>query len=141
MVNSLQNNKILDWSKFKVLVHANDKIHMTQDLNFISGRLENILGKGENAGNQHFLLFPKGFQRASFRSVVKSPDKCVVNGEVDLMTSTSLVLVTQTLESYSFPVLRAVISNRKQYYDVLEGPNPVVDTVLVTRFMYICMAN
>ena len=22
---------------------------------------ENLLGKGENAGNQHFLLFPKGF--------------------------------------------------------------------------------
>ena len=24
---------------------------------------ENIVGKGENAGNQHFLLFPQCFQR------------------------------------------------------------------------------
>ena len=26
------------------------------------GREENILGKGENAGYQHFLLFPQCFQ-------------------------------------------------------------------------------
>ena len=25
------------------------------------GRLENIVGKGENAGNQHFLIFPQCF--------------------------------------------------------------------------------
>ena len=29
------------------------------------GRVENIEGKGENAGYQHFLLFPKCFQKAS----------------------------------------------------------------------------
>ena len=29
-------------------------------------RVENIVGKGENAGNQHFLLFPQCFQKASF---------------------------------------------------------------------------
>ena len=28
-------------------------------------RVENILGKGENAGNQHFLLFPQCFQKDS----------------------------------------------------------------------------
>ena len=28
--------------------------------------MENILGKGENAGNQHFLLFPKCFQKPPF---------------------------------------------------------------------------
>ena len=27
--------------------------------------VENLLGKGENAGHQHFLLFPKGFQKPS----------------------------------------------------------------------------
>ena len=26
--------------------------------------VENIVGKGENAGNQHFLLFPQCFQKA-----------------------------------------------------------------------------
>ena len=36
--------------------------------------VENIVGKGENAGYQHFLLFPQCFQKAK---VVKSQD-CVV---------------------------------------------------------------
>ena len=31
-----------------------------------TGWAENIAGKGENAGDQHFLLFPKYFQRLSF---------------------------------------------------------------------------
>ena len=29
-------------------------------------RVENIVGKGENAGHQHFLLFPQCFQNHSF---------------------------------------------------------------------------
>ena len=33
---------------------------------FVSGRTENIVGKGENCGYQNFLLFPKCFQKASF---------------------------------------------------------------------------
>ena len=31
---------------------------------FLFERVENILGNGENAGNQHFLLYPKCFQKA-----------------------------------------------------------------------------
>ena len=31
---------------------------------FVCSRLENIVGKEENAGNQHFLLFPQCFQEA-----------------------------------------------------------------------------
>ena len=30
-----------------------------------------IVGKGENAGYQHFLLFPQCFQKASFTDVLK----------------------------------------------------------------------
>ena len=33
--------------------------------------VENIVGKGENAGNQHFLLFPQCFQKASFPGSLK----------------------------------------------------------------------
>ena len=33
--------------------------------------VENIVGKGENAGYQHFLLFPQYFQKASFSSSLK----------------------------------------------------------------------
>ena len=33
--------------------------------------VENIAGKGENAGYQHFLLFPQCFERASFQDMSK----------------------------------------------------------------------
>ena len=33
--------------------------------------LENIVGKGENAGYQHFLLFPQYFPKASHSGLLK----------------------------------------------------------------------
>ena len=39
---------------------------MSEKLKFGLGRVENIVGKGENAGYQHFLLFPQCFQKASY---------------------------------------------------------------------------
>ena len=63
-VNSLPNNNFLDWSKFKA--HAEDKINVTEILKFVFGRVENIVGKGENAGYQHFLLDLQCFQKAFF---------------------------------------------------------------------------
>ena len=38
---------------------------------FVLDRVENIVGKGENAGYQHFLLFPGCFQKASFSGSLK----------------------------------------------------------------------
>ena len=37
---------------------------MIEKLKFVLGRVENILGKGENAGYQHFLLFPECFKKS-----------------------------------------------------------------------------
>ena len=54
-VNSLPNDKFLDWSKFKALA---DNVSVTKKLKFVLERVENIMGEGENAGYQHFLLFP-----------------------------------------------------------------------------------
>ena len=34
-------------------------------MKFVLGRVENIVGKRENAGNQHFLCFPQCFQKLS----------------------------------------------------------------------------
>ena len=65
--NSLPSDKILDWSKLKAL--ADNKLNATKELKFVLGREENILGKGENAGYQHFLLFPQCFQKSSFTEV------------------------------------------------------------------------
>ena len=60
-INSLPNGKILDHSKLNAL--ADNRINVTKKFKFVSERIENILGKGENAGYQHFLLFPKCFQK------------------------------------------------------------------------------
>ena len=68
-INSLPNDKILDWSKLKAL--ADGKINVTEKLKFVLRRVENIVGKGENAGYQHFLLFPQCFQKASFQGSLK----------------------------------------------------------------------
>ena len=60
-LNSLPNDKILDQSKLKAF--TDDQINATMKLKFVLGMIENIWGKGENAGYQHFLLFPKCFQK------------------------------------------------------------------------------
>ena len=63
-VNSLPNDKFLDWSKLKAFAH--DKINVTEKLKFVFGQVENV-GKGENASP-----FP-----TMFCKVVKSQD-CMV---------------------------------------------------------------
>ena len=50
---------------------ADNKINVTRELEFAVGREENIVEKEENAGYQHFLLFPQCFQKASFTEVLK----------------------------------------------------------------------
>ena len=74
------NNNILETSILNKF--ADIKINVTEKLKYRFGRIENIVGKGENAGCQHFLLFPQCFQKASFFfffQVIKSRD-CVVKG-------------------------------------------------------------
>ena len=67
--NSLPNDKTLDWSKLKAL--ADDKINVNEVLKICLGRIENIVGKGENAGYQHFLLSPQCFQKSSVSGSLK----------------------------------------------------------------------
>ena len=55
--------KILYETKLKAI--ADDEINAIQKMKYISDWVEIIVGKGENAGNQHFLLFPQCFQKAS----------------------------------------------------------------------------
>ena len=66
--------KNLDLSKLKAF--ADDNLNVYQKLKFALGRVENIVGKGENAGYQHFLLFSTMFSKGFFPWVVKSRD-CV----------------------------------------------------------------
>ena len=67
--NSLPNDNILDWSKLRKF--ADDKLSFVEKLKLVLGRVENIVGRGENTGYQYFLLFPQCFQRASFSGSLK----------------------------------------------------------------------
>ena len=67
--NSLPNNMVLDLTKWKAF--ADDKINEAQMMISVFDRVENIVGKGENAVFQHFLLFQQYFQKASFMGSLK----------------------------------------------------------------------
>ena len=54
---SLPTDNIFDLLKLKAF--ADDKINVIHTLKFVFGRVEDIVGKGENAGYQHFFLFPQ----------------------------------------------------------------------------------
>ena len=56
-------------TKFGAFV--DNKINVTENLKFVMGRVENIVGKAGNAGYQHFLLFSQCFQKASFTGLLK----------------------------------------------------------------------
>ena len=60
--------------------HADYKLNAAKILIFLHDRVENIVGKGENAGFQHFLLLLQCFTMFSkgiFLRVIKSED-CAV---------------------------------------------------------------
>ena len=65
----LPNDKTIDWSEFKAF--ADDKINVAKMARSSFNRVENIAGKGENAGYQHFLLFPQCFAKASLSRLLK----------------------------------------------------------------------
>ena len=50
---------------------ADDKMISNEKLKLVFGRVANIVGKGENAGYQHFLLFPQCFQKLSLSGSLK----------------------------------------------------------------------
>ena len=63
LTETLPNNKMLGWSKLKAF--ANNNRNINEKFKFCLGRVGNIVGKGENAGYQHFLLFQQCFQKPS----------------------------------------------------------------------------
>ena len=63
MFKSCPNDKIFAWSKLKAF--ADKKLNVGIIIIYVFDREENIVGKGENASYQHFLLFLKSFQNVS----------------------------------------------------------------------------
>ena len=68
LINSLPKDNFLNLSKLKAF--GDDKIKVTEKLKFVFARIEIIMGKGENAGNKHFLIFPR-FSKPSFSGSLK----------------------------------------------------------------------
>ena len=56
---------------FKLKAFTNNKLKTADTAEFVLDRAENIVGKGENAGYQHFLLFPQCFHEAALSEMVK----------------------------------------------------------------------
>ena len=57
--NPSPKTKVIDWSIFKAF--ANDKINVIENMKIVLERVENVVGKGENAAYQNFLLFLQFF--------------------------------------------------------------------------------
>ena len=57
-ITTSPNDKILDCSKFKAF--ADDKSNVKMMISFFD-KVDNAVGKGDNAVYQHFLLFPPDF--------------------------------------------------------------------------------
>ena len=57
-----KSNKNFDITKLKAF--ADDKSNIAKIKISLFDRVENTVGKGENAGYQHFLLFPQCFQKS-----------------------------------------------------------------------------
>ena len=47
-----------------------ESVNMDQMIGFVFDEEEKIVGKGENIGNQHFLLFPQCLQKTLFLSLI-----------------------------------------------------------------------
>ena len=75
--------------------------------------VENIVRKGENAGYQHFLLFPQCFQKAFYLGAgggrqnsslwVKGSGRCIRKGPDNSGTLFSLEMTPWTNQSVNFP--------------------------------------
>ena len=72
--NTLPNDKILDVTELKAFTDY--KLNVAKPMISLLVRVENTVGKGTIACNQHFILF-RLFSKAFFFRVVKSQD-CVV---------------------------------------------------------------
>ena len=60
------NEKILDWIILNAFTDYKLTVHEALMKIPVFDRTEKIVEKGENAGYQHFLLFPQCFRKASF---------------------------------------------------------------------------
>ena len=61
--NPFPNDNVFNRTKLKAI--ADNKLNIAKMTDSVFDRKENNVGKGENAGYQHFLLFPQCFPKPS----------------------------------------------------------------------------
>ena len=69
IINPLPDDKFLDLTKLKAF--ADNKLNVAKGMLSLFDRVENTVGKGENADYQHFLLFTQYFPKPSFLVTLK----------------------------------------------------------------------
>ena len=69
MILHLPHDKIIALAKLKAF--TDNKLNVTQNIERDFYRVQNIVEKVEDADNQHFLLFPQCFRKASSSGVSK----------------------------------------------------------------------
>ena len=74
-VNSLPNIKLLYSSKLKAF--ADSKLNIAKMMIYLFEKVKNIVGKGENPGYQHFLLYQQCFLKSIFLSVISWLFGCI----------------------------------------------------------------
>ena len=67
------------WDSAQLKAFADENINVVPSIISVCDGVENILGRVENGGYQHFLLFPQYFQKAFSSRSFKSQD-CMVKG-------------------------------------------------------------
>ena len=84
---------------------ADDKFNASVMIMSLFERVQNTVGKGENACYQHFLLFSKCFSKASFLRVIKSR-KCVVKSLSvrEFLCIVMFLYYIPSSKSWNFPV-------------------------------------
>ena len=75
MLNSLLNRQLLTLVQVKAI--ADNYLNVAQMMEIGFDKKENIVGKGENAGYQHFLLFQQCFPKIFFLGGVRSRNRVV----------------------------------------------------------------
>ena len=85
--------------------YVDNKTNVSEKWKYVLGRVENIVGKGENAGYQHLLLFPTWFSKGFFLKVIKSWGLC--GKELNILSADVFPAVKQ-----SFSVVHCIFQRR-----------------------------
>ena len=75
-----------------------DSINVTEKLKFCLGRVENMVGNGENAGYRHFLLFPPMISKGVLYRVAERRDCMARHSDFQCLNDIGRVTLTENNE-------------------------------------------